>query len=164
MGPKEGDEEEEEQENFTRRVEEIRRTREVVQQRERTWRGKGETCCGGRRRGKGGGGRERAFLSPRERSSLGERSFPRERERERERCWKKGEKNVEERRTDQLFFLFDCPCPILPPREASNDRLEKKRRPKARKMARQNFLFIRSKTEYVSRPDRIKTETIKGPF
>ena len=29
---------------------------------------------------------------------------------------------------------------------------------------RPNFFFIRSRTEYLNRPDRIATETIKGPF
>ena len=52
-------------------------------------RGKGETCCGVRRRGKGGGEREIELLLPRGRSSLGERSFPRERGRKRR-------KNVED--------------------------------------------------------------------
>ena len=79
--------EEEEQENFTHRVEEIPRPREVVQQRERRWRGKGETCCGNRRRGKGGRGRQRASLTT-------QKKFPRqEKLRERERLEKREKKH-----------------------------------------------------------------------
>ena len=36
---------------------------------------------------------------------------------------------MEDRRTDRLFFLYDCPRPLLPPR---NDRSKKKGRPKSR--------------------------------
>ena len=39
--------------------------REVIRQRERRWRGKGERRCGGRRRGKGGGERARTSLTTR---------------------------------------------------------------------------------------------------
>ena len=47
---------------------------------------------------------ERELLSPCGRSFVGKRSFPREGEVGKRR------KNMEERRTDQLLFLFDCSC------------------------------------------------------
>ena len=90
---------------------------------------------------------ERELLSPCGRSSPSKRSF----ERERERVWKKEKKNVEERRTDQLFFLTSwLPTPTPSSmgstqihffetldgssqnlQAACDDRLEKKRRPKS---------------------------------
>ena len=95
---------------------------------------------------------ERELLSPRGRSSPSTRSFERERERE----VGKRRKNLEERRTDQLFFLFDCPCTLLPPREARNDRLEKKRRPKSRREEKTKmFKKRRPKFSFHSVQDRI---------
>ena len=80
----------------------------------------------------------------------------RERERERERGVGKRRKNLEERRNDQLFFLFDCPCTLLPPREARNDRLEKKRRPKSRREEKTKmFKKRRPKFSFHSVQDRI---------
>ena len=117
MGPEEGDEEEQEQEDFTRRVEEFPHAREVVRQRERRWRGKGETCCGGRRRGKGGGERERESFSH-------HAEVPQAREVSREREVEKGEKTW--RRRGELtrcsFSPVDCPRPLLPPRDARKSR------------------------------------------
>ena len=90
-----------------------------VQQQERRCRWKGDTWCGGRRRG-----RERELLSDSHHVEE-PKKFLRENMRERERGWKKEEKNG-----GQENLPTDHPCPLLPP---CNDRSEKKRRPKSRR-------------------------------
>ena len=56
----------------------------------------------------------------------------------RERDVAKRRKNMEERRTDRLFFLYDCPHPFVPPRPLLPPRND--------------------------RSDRMGTKTVKGPF
>ena len=57
---------------------------------------------------------------PRERESFSQTLNTRKKFPESERDVAKRRKNEEERRTNRLFFLYDCPRPLLPPH---NDRV-----------------------------------------
>ena len=84
-----------------------------------------------------------------------------------EKTWRTGEV------TSCSFLPVDCRPPweahksMISKLLACNDQREKKRRPKSRRWQDGDwkfFLSILSVTECVSGPNRIRTETVKGPF